>query len=417
VLVSRFLGGIEPVPAKNDTYFRHLKPCEKDYKRSESGGLFMLVTTTGSKLWRLSYRFDAKQKLLALGQYPMTSLADARIKRDNAKKLLAEGIDPSADRKEERRNARMARANTFEAIAKELMEKFEAQGDAPTTLKKKRWLLDFANKEFGKRPIAEIKAPEILDALRKIEKRGRHETATRARGTVGAVFRFGIATGRAERDPTADLRGALITPTVTHRAAIVEPKAVGALLRAIDGFEGNAVTRYALKLAPLVFVRPGELRQAEWAEFNLAEAEWRIPAKKMKMRRPHRVPLAPQAVEILRELQEATGGSRFLFPSVRSWHRPISDNTLNAALRRLGYDKTELTIHGLRSTASTLLNESGKWQVDAIERQLAHQDANEIRGAYTHAAEFWQERVRMMRWWANELDRLKEHGRVVKIRA
>ena len=262
------------------------------------------------------------------------------------------------------------------------MDKFEAEGDAPATLKKKRWLLDFANKELGKRPIAEIKAPEILDALRKIEKRGRHETATRARSTVGAVFRFAIATGRAERDPTADLRGALITPTVTHRATIVEPKAVGALLRAIDGFEGHAVTRYALKLAPLVFVRPGELRQGEWAEFDLADAEWRIPAKKMKMRRPHRVPLAPQALAILRELQEITGGSRYLFPSVRSWHRPISDNTLNAALRRLGYDKTELTIHGLRSTASTLLNESGKWHADAIERQLAHQEANEIRGAY-----------------------------------
>jgi len=259
------------MPVKNDTYFRHLKAGEKDYKRSDSGGLFMLVTKTGSKLWRYAYNFDSKQKLLALGQYPVTSLADARIKRDDAKKLLGEGIDPSVSRKEERRSARMARANTFEAVAKELMDKSEAEGDAPKTLKKKQWLLDFANKEFGKRPIAEIKAPEILDALRKIEKRGRHETATRARGTIGAVFRFAIATGRAERDPTADLRGALITPTVTHRATIVEPKAVGALLRAIDGFEGHAVTRYALKLAPLVFVRPGELRQAEWAEFQTLE--------------------------------------------------------------------------------------------------------------------------------------------------
>jgi integrase len=377
----------------------------------------MLITTTGSKLWRFSYRFDTKQKLLSFGQYPVTSLADARIKRDEAKKLLAEDIDPSVERKEERRNARMARANTFEAVAKELMDKFEAEGDAPTTLKKKRWLLDFANKEFGKRPIAEIKAPEILDALRKIEKRGRYETATRLRSTVGAVFRFAIATGRAERDPTGDLRGALITPTVTHRATIVEPNAVGALLRAIDGFEGHASTRHALRLAPLLFVRPGELRKAEWAEFNLVEAEWRIPAAKMKMRRPHRVPLAHQALTILRELQGITGGSKYLFPSVRSWHRPISDNTLNAALRRLGYDKTELTVHGLRSTASVLLNESGKWHGDAIERQLAHQEPNEVRGAYTHAAEFWQERVRMMRWWADELDRLRELGRVVRIRA
>jgi len=405
------------MPIKNDSYFRHLKAGEKDYKRSDSGGLFMLVTETGSKLWRYAYSFDAKQKLLAIGQYPLISLADARIKRDSAKKLLAEGIDPSVERKAERRQARMARSNTFEAVAKELMDKFEAEGDAPATLKKKQWLLDFANKEFGRRPIAEIKAPEILDALRKIERRGRHETATRVRSTVGAVFRYAIATGRAERDPTGDLRGALITPTVTHRATIVEPRAVDALLRAIDGFEGHASTRYALRLAPLVFVRPGELRKAEWAEFNLEDAEWRIAAAKMKMRRPHRVPLAPQALTILRELQGITGRSKYLFPSVRSWHRPISDNTLNAALRRLGYDKTELTVHGLRSTASVLLNESGKWHADAIERQLAHQEANEVRGAYTHAAEFWQERVRMMRWWADELDRLRELGRVVRIRA
>jgi integrase len=416
-MVSRFLGGIEPMPIKNDSYFRHLKAGEKDYKRSDSGGLFMLVTKTGSKLWRYAYSFDAKQKLLAIGQYPLISLADARIKRDGAKKLLADGIDPSVERKAERRQARMARSNTFEAVAKELMDKFEAEGDAPATLKKKQWLLDFANKEFGKRPIAEIKAPEILDALRKIEKRGRHETATRMRSTVGVVFRYAIATGRAERDPTGDLRGALITPTVTHRATIVEPSAVGALLRAIDGFEGHAVTKYALRLAPLFFVRPGELRKAEWAEFNLENAEWRIPAAKMKMRRPHRVPLAHQALTILRELQGISGESKYLFPSVRSWHRPISDNTLNAALRRLGYDKTELTVHGLRSTASVLLNESGKWHADAIERQLAHQEANEVRSAYTHAAEFWQERVRMMRWWADELDRMKELGRVIKMSA
>ncbi len=264
------------MPVKNDSHFRHLKADEKDYKRSDSGGLFMLVTKTGSKLWRYAYRFDAKQKLLAIGQYPLVSLADARTKRDNAKRLLADGIDPSVERKAERRQARIARSNTFEAVAKELMDEFEAEGDAPNTLKKKQWLLDFANKELGKRPIAELKAPEILDALRKVERRGKHETATRLRGTVGAVFRFAIATGRAERDPTGDLRGALITPTVTHRATIVEPNAVGALLRAIDGFEGQAVTRYALKLAPLVFVRPGELRKVEWTEFSPAASNRRI---------------------------------------------------------------------------------------------------------------------------------------------
>jgi integrase len=204
---------------------------------------------------------------------------------------------------------------------------------------------------------------------------------------------------------------------VTHRATIVEPNAVGALLRAIDGFEGQVTTKLALKLAPLVFVRPGELRKAEWREFNINDAEWRIPGAKMKMRKPHRVPLAPQALAILRELHEITGNSKYLFPSVRSWMRPISENTLNAALRRLGYDKTELTVHGLRSTASSLLNESGKWHADAIERQLAHQEQDEVRGAYTHAAEFWQERVRMMTWWATFLDELRDRGRVVLLRA
>jgi integrase len=405
------------MPARTDIAFRSAKPRETPFKLSDSGGLFLLVQPNASKLWRFAYRFDGKQKLLALGAYPTISLLDARLKRDAAKKLLAEGSDPSVERKAERRAAQLSRHNTFNAVADELMAKFEAEGDAPATLKKKRWLLDFATSEFGKRPIADIKAPEILEALRKIEKRGRHETATRVRSTVGAVFRYAIATGRAERDPSADLRGALITPTVTHRATIVEPNAVGALLRAIDGFEGQPTTRLALQLAPLVFVRPGELRKAEWSEFFIDNAEWRIPAAKMKMRRPHRVPLAPQALSIIKELRGISGDSKYLFPSVRSWRRPISENTLNAALRRLGYDKTELTVHGLRSTASSLLNESGKWQSDAIERQLAHQDQNEVRGAYTHAAEFWQERVKMMSWWAQQLDELRDRGRVVPIKA
>jgi integrase len=405
------------MPARNDVAFRSAKPREKPFKLSDGGGLFLLVQPNAAKLWRFAYRFDGKQKLLALGKYPETSLEEARALRGDARKLLKDGIDPSVEKKAKRHSDQMARRNTFKAVADELMAKFEAEGDAPATLKKKRWLLGFANSEFGKRPISEIKAPEILEALRKIEKRGRHETATRVRSTVGAVFRYAIATGRAERDPSADLRGALITPTVTHRATIVEPNAVGALLRAIDGFDGQPITRYALQLAPLVFVRPGELRKAEWSEFFLDDAEWRIPASKMKMRRPHRVPLAPPALSIIKKLRGISEDSKFLFPSVRSWRRPISENTLNAALRRLGYDKTELTVHGLRSTASSLLNESGKWHADAIERQLAHQEKNEVRGAYTHAAEFWQERVKMMEWWADYLDGLRQRGRVVPIKA
>jgi integrase len=405
------------MPARSDVAFRSAKPRQKPFKLSDGGGLYLLVQPNAAKLWRLAYRFDGKQKLLALGPYPVTSLSDARAKRDEAKKLLAQGSDPSVERKAERGAARLSRRNTFAAVAEELFDKWKAEGDAATTLKKKKWLLGFANAELGNRPIAEIKAPELLDALRKIEKRGRYETASRVRSTAGAVFRYAIATGRAERDPSADLRGALVTPTVTHRATIVEPGQIGALLRAIDGFEGQPTTRIALQLAPLLFARPGELRTAEWIEFNIPEAVWRIPARKMKMRREHRVPLARQSLALLRELKDITGNSKFLFPSVRSWHRPISENTLNAALRRLGYDKTEMTTHGFRAIASTRLNENGKWNRDAIERQLAHQEEDKVRGAYIHAAEYWAERVRMMTAWADYLDELRNHGRVVPLRA
>jgi integrase len=411
------LTGTEPMPARTDVAFRSAKPRQKPFKLSDGGGLYLLVQPNAAKLWRLAYRFDGKQKLLALGPYPVTSLSDARAKRDEAKKLLAQGSDPSVERKAERGAARLSRRNTFAAVAEELFDKWKAEGDAVTTLKKKKWLLGFANAELGNRPIAEIKAPELLDALRKIEKRGRYETAGRVRSTAGAVFRYAIATGRAERDPSADLRGALITPTVTHRATIVEPGQIGALLRAIDGFEGQPATRIALQLAPLLFARPGELRTAEWAEFNIPEAVWRIPARKMKMRREHRVPLARQSLALLRELRDVSGNSKFLFPSVRSWHRPMSENTLNAALRRLGYDQTEMTTHGFRSMASTRLNETGKWNRDAIERQLAHQEEDKVRGAYTHAAEYWAERVHMMTAWANYLDELRSHGRVMPLRA
>jgi integrase len=393
--------------ASKDLALRNAKPRNKPYKMSVGGGLYLLVQSSGVKLWRLAYRFDGKQKLLSFGPYPSLSLAEAREARDAAKKLLAQGLDPSAERKSQRRAAKVSRQNTFDAVANELMAKFEKEGDARATLKKKKWLLKLIAGELGSRPISEIRAPEILETLRKIERRGRYETAGRARSTIGSVFRFAIATGRADRDPTVDLRGALITPTVVHRSAIVEPRAIGALLRAMDGFDGEPTTLAALRLAPLLFVRPGELRGAEWTEFNLGEAVWRISANKMKMRREHRVPLAKQSLAILLQLKEITGGSSYLFPSIRSVHRPISENTLNAALRRLGYTKDEMTVHGFRSMASTRLNESGKFNPDAIERQLAHQEENKVRAAYTHAAEFWAERVRMMQFWADYLDELK----------
>jgi integrase len=229
------------------------------------------------------------------------------------------------------------------------------------------------------------------------------------------VFRYAIATGRAERDPSMDLRGALTVPQVNPRSTIVEPKSIGALLRAIDGFDGQPTTSAAMRLAPYVFVRPGELRRAEWKECDLDGAVWSIPAEKMKMRRPHRVPLARQSLAILRELQEITGNGRWLFPSVRTFTRPISENTLNAALRRLGYGSEEMSTHGFRSMATSRLNEMGRWNRDAIERQLAHQEANAVRRAYTHAAEFWTERVQMMQVWADYLDALKDGGKVVPL--
>jgi integrase len=332
--------------------------------------------------------------------------------RYKAKKLLARSIDPSVQRKADRH---VGKDGTFRTVAEEVIAKLEREGRAQATLTKRRWLLDFALPAFGDRPIVDITARELLALLRQIEGRGLYETARRLRSTCGMVFRYAIATGRAERDPSMDLRGALTTPQVSHRATIVDPSGIGALLRAIEGFDGQPTTLAALRLAPYVFVRPGELRQAEWAEFDLDGTVWSIPAKKMKMRRAHRVPLARQAVAILEELREITGSGRWLFPSVRSSARPISENTLNAALRRLGYGTEEMCVHGFRGMASTRLNEIGRWNPDAIERQLAHQEANAVRRAYTHNAEFWSERVLMMQAWADYLDGLRQGSKVVPL--
>jgi integrase len=306
---------------------------------------------------------------------------------------------------------------SFRAVAEELIAKLEREGRAQATLTKKRWLLDFAFPAFGDRPITEITARELLALLREVEGRGLYETANRLRSTCGMVFRYAIATGRAERDPSGDLRGALTTPQVSHRATIVDPTGIGALLRAVDGFDGQPTTRAALRLAAYVFVRPGELRHAEWREFDWDNAVWSIPAEKMKMQRPHRVPLARQPMAILRELQEITGSGRWLFPSVRTFERPISENTLNAALRRLGYGPEAMSTHGFRAMAATRLNEMGRWNPDAIERQLAHQEANAVRRAYTHRAEYWPERVTMMQAWADYLDELRDGGKIITLAA
>ena len=395
-----------------DTEIRNKKKGDKPTKFSDGGGLHLLVQPNGTKLWRQAYRISGKQKTLALGVYPTVSLAEARRLRDAAKKILQEGGDPSVHRKLEKQ----AKGNTFRIVADELLDKLQREGRAPATLEKTKWLFSLIFEVIGDRPVAKITSAELLAGLRKVETRGRHETARRLRSTCGMVFRYAIATGRAERDPSVDLRGALTTPTVKHRATIIEPSGIGALLRAIDGFDGQPTTRAALKLAPLVFVRPGELRHAEWKELDFDKAEWIIPAQKMKMRRPHRVPLSRQAIDIITELREFSGSGPWLFPSVRSVMRPISENTLNAALRRLGYGPEAMTPHGFRAMAATRLNEISRWNPDAIERQLAHQDRDTVRAAYTHGAEYWPERVSMMQAWSDYLDGLRGVGRVISLR-
>jgi integrase len=392
-----------------DARIRNAKPRKHPYKLSDGGGLHALIQPHGSKLLRFAYRYSGKQKTLALGVYPLVGLKAAREQRDEAKRMLARGTDPAGQRRLAKQAA--ISGNTFKAVAEEVFVKHQKEGRAVATLEKLRWLLDFVYPLLAERPIAEITAPELLAVLRRVEARGRYETARRLRGTCGTIFRYAIATGRAERDPSADLRGALTVPKVTHRATIVDQDGIGALLRAIEGYDGHPATKAALRLAPLVFVRPGELRRAEWSEFDLNGAQWSISAGKMKMPRPHRVPLARQAVAIVRELHKITGEGQWLFPSVRTATRPISDGTLNAALRRLGYGPTEMSPHGFRAMASTRLNEMGRWNPDAIERQLAHQEPDDVRRAYIHAAQFWPERVEMMQVWADYLDSLRDRGR------
>lgn len=388
------------------------KPRAKQYKLQDSIGLYLLITPTGRRYWRMNYRFHGKYKTIAFGVWPEVKLGDARTKRDEARQCLAKGIDPAQQQKLDRIAASVAAANTFRAVADEWIDKIQQEGRSAVTLKKNRWLLSFTYDALGNRPIADITPHELLAVLRKVEKRGRHESAKRIRATCSQVFRYAIATARADRDVAADLKGALIVPKVTHRAAITTPLEAGALLRAIEGFEGLATTISALKLLPHVFVRPGELRYAEWGDFDLDRALWTIPPAKTKMRRAHTVPLSRQALDIITAIETNRAFSSFLFPSIRSTGRPMSENTINAALRRLGYAKDEMTGHGFRAMASTLLNEMGKWNPDAIERQLAHADNNAVRRAYTRG-EYWDERVAMMQDWSDYLDQLRSGAKIL----
>ncbi|QDC36397.1 tyrosine-type recombinase/integrase [Sphingobium fuliginis] len=389
------------------------KGRDKPYKLTDGDGLFLYVTPKGGRYWRMNYRHLGKQKTLAFGVYPDTGLADAREQRDAARKLLARGEDPAERIKLDRIAATVAASNSFKAVADEWLVKVELEDRSAATMKKLRWLLDFVNASVGKRPIASISAQELLMMLRKMEGKGKYETAKRLRSTCSQIFRYAIATARAERDVAADLRGALIAPKPVHRAAITSAHEAGGLLRALDAFEGHANTRAALRLLPHVFVRPGELRHAEWVDFDFEKALWAIPPHKTKMRRPHTIPLSRQALAILATIEHDADYSRFLFPSLRSVDRPMSENTINAALRRMGYAQDEMTGHGFRAMAATLLNEMGLWHPDAIERQLAHCDNNAVRRAYTRG-EYWDERVRMMQHWSDHIDFLRGGAKVLK---
>jgi integrase len=402
--------------ALSDTAARNAKPGAKPIKLPDSGGLYLMITPSGGKLWRLKYRIDGRERLLSIGSYPDISLAKARQLRDEARTLIAIGKDPSQEKQRAKARSRIQAANTFNAIALEYCAKRRRDGKkkwAPATSVRSEYLLSLLRGSIGSLPIAEIEPFDVLTAIQRIENKGNLESAKRTLQLAGAVFRYAVSTARLVSDPTRDLRGALTSPTVKHYGAILEPAKVGELLRAIDGYDGQWTTKYALKLAPHVFVRPGELRHAEWQDIDLDNALWTMPAAKTKMRKIHHVPLSRQASELLAEVRLLSGPSGYVFPSVRSRSRPMSENTINAGLRRLGYATDEMTGHGFRAMASTLLNECGKWSADAIERALAHGDADKIRAAYNRGA-YWDERVKMAAWWSDYLDVLRKGADIVE---
>ena len=385
-----------------DRQIRETVPGDKPIKLVDGNGLYLLVQPNGARWWRMRFSVHSVERQLSVGVYPLISLKRARERREEMRRQVAEGIDPSALRKAEKRS----RAQTFEAVAREWMTKRRVIWSSEYTNNITRRLEQHIFPWIGSKPIRTLTAADVLEALERIEKVGKAETAHRARSNCGEIFRFAVATRRADRDPTIDLKGALMPVRARHFPSVKRPEEVGALMRAIYGYDSKTVAiRAALRLLPLVFVRPGELRLAQWKEFDLAKAEWRIPGDRMKMHSEHIVPLSRQALEILKELHPVTGPTECVFPSILHSARPMSDNTINSALRRLGYERDEMTAHGFRSIASTLLNEKG-WNSDAIERQLSHGARNKVRGTYNYA-EYLPERRKMMQAWADYLDELR----------
>jgi integrase len=398
-----------------DARCRAEKPGAARRKISDGGGLQLWVSPNGKKTWMLVYQYRRTQKTLSLGPYPQIALSIARSKRELAKSLLRDDKNPAVEWAP--RLAEVSKApggDTFEEVAKEFLEKREkAETLSPVTMHKKEWLLSVAYPRLGSKRVRDIRPLDVLETLQELEARGLLETARRLRALIGAVCRYAALTERGETDPTVMLKGAIAAPKVVSRAAITEPMAFGGLLRVVDAFDGEPTTRAALKLMALLFPRPGELRYAQWPEFDEASCIWTIPKERTKMRRSHQIYLAPQARAVLAELREVTGHRKYMFTGLIGVDRPISENTMNLALRRMGFGKDVMTSHGFRSSASTLLNESGKWSEDAIERQLAHIETNGVRRAYARGTN-WDERVRMMIWWADYLDQLRASETAVK---
>jgi integrase len=385
-----------------DANVKAVKPIGKPIKRFDGGGLYLHVTPKGSKLWRLAYRFEGRPRTASFGIYPAVTLAEARARREEVKKLLRAGHDPAAAGRAQK--VAKAGARTFSAVAAEwYARKMVAEGKSPSTLSRARWLLDLLYTGIGDRSIAEVEPPELLAVLRQVEARGWHETVARLRATASAVFRFGIASGYCRRDPAADLRGALTTGTAIPHAAVTNPTEVGELMRAIEGAKPDFI-RMALRLMALTCARPTELIAAEWSE--ISGDVWDIPAHRMKMDRPHRVPLSRQALAVIAELRSVTGNLKHLFPSSRNSDRPTPKNRLSRALSDVGFKGDRHVPHGFRSTFSTLANESGKWTPDAIELQLAHVESNKVRRAYNRNVR-WEERVALMQWYADHLDEMR----------
>lgn len=396
----------------NDTAVRNAKPSNKPIKMFDERGLFLIVTPTGGKWWRLRYSFNDKEKLLSLGTYPDVSLKDARERRDEARKLLANSIDPGEHRKATKAARVELSANSFEIICREWLENKRSNVQEAQFKKALARLEKDVFPWMGSRPITEITSPEVLAVLRRIDARGARYTAHKAKSEISQCFRYAIATGRAERDPCPDLRGAIPPPKETHFASITEPAEVGELLRAFDGFKGTFVVKSALLLSPMLFTRPGELRKAEWAGFNLDKAEWRYLVTKTKTE--HLVPLSTQAIAVLRDLHALTGHGQFVFPG-RDPQRPMSDAAINAALRRMGYDtKTEITGHGFRAMARTILHEELHQKPEVIEHQLAHTVSDALGTAYNRT-KFLKERKTMMQLWADYLGKLKLGAEVIPL--